>query len=163
MSDFDEIHEVSDPIDDSEITPGILPENVIVRGTGNITVFGLNNRFSCEFPSQLAARVAPEEYQATIQRVNAVLRKTMASSARWLFCGCLCCCCTAGCSLWPVICLNKRTRHSLEKALEWENNNLYLKLRLRWRLAKHRCDNASMLEYVLLIEFLPRMPLCQPD
>ena len=75
------------------------------------------------------ARVAPEEYKATITRVNSTLRKTLPVNVRWLFClflftsyqlfvyflnvrwlfcGCLCCCCTLGCSMWPVICLSKR-------------------------------------------------------
>ena len=36
------------------------------------------------------------------------LRKTLPVNVRWLFCGCLCCCCTLGCSMWPVICLSKR-------------------------------------------------------
>ncbi|XP_037087166.1 cysteine-rich hydrophobic domain-containing protein 2-like [Pollicipes pollicipes] len=166
MADFDEIYEASDEqVDGSSdlASTSLLPEPVIIRGSGNITVFGLNNRFSTEFPSALAAKVAPEEYRATVQRINGVLKKTMPVSAKWLFCGCLCCCCTLGCSLWPVICLNKRTKHSLEKALEWENTNLYHKLGLHWKLARHHCDNSTMLEYVLLIEFIPKLPLNRPD
>ena len=52
--------------------------------------------------------MAPEEYGATIGRINSVLKKTLPMNVKWLFCGCICCCCTLGCSLWPVICLNKR-------------------------------------------------------
>ena len=46
-------------------------------GAGNVTVFGLSNRFDTEFPSSLTGRVAPEEFKATIGRINAVLRKTL--------------------------------------------------------------------------------------
>ena len=72
--------------------------------------FGLSNRFDTEFPSGLHARVAPEEFKATVTRVNVTLRKNLPVNVRWLFCGCLCCCCTLGCSMWPVICLSKRVR-----------------------------------------------------
>ena len=73
--------------------------------------FGLSNRFDTEFPSGLHARVAPEEFKATVTRVNVTLRKNLPINVRWLFCGCLCCCCTLGCSMWPVICLSKRVRN----------------------------------------------------
>ena len=53
-------------------------------------------------------QVAPEEYKATVTRVNRVLCKTMPVNVRWLLCGCICCCCTLGMSMWPVVCLNKR-------------------------------------------------------
>lgn len=70
--------------------------------------FGLSNRFEAEFPNGLVSRVAPEEFKATVMRVNGVLKKTLPVNVKWLFCGCVCCCCTLGCSLWPVICLSKR-------------------------------------------------------
>lgn len=54
--------------------------------------------------------MAPEEFKASINRVNSCLRKTLPVNVRWLLCGCLCCCCTLGFSLWPVICLSKRVR-----------------------------------------------------
>ena len=72
--------------------------------------FGLSNRFDTDFPPALHARVAPEEFKATVSRVNATLRKNLPINVRWLFCGCLCCCCTLGCSMWPVICLSKRVK-----------------------------------------------------
>jgi len=141
----------------------LVPDPIVVRGAGNITVFGLSNRFDGEFPPSLHARVAPEEYKATIGRVNSTLRKTLPVNVRWLFCGCLCCCCTLGCSMWPVICLSKRTRHQIEKLLDWENSHLYTKLGLRWRLARRRCDSTLMMEYVLLIEFIPKQQIYKPD
>ena len=70
--------------------------------------FGLSNRFDTEMSTGLHARVAPEEFKATVTRVNVTLRKNLPINVRWLFCGCLCCCCTLGCSMWPVICLSKR-------------------------------------------------------
>lgn len=70
--------------------------------------FGLSSRFQSEFPSALVSRVAPEEFEETMARINSVLKKSLPMNAKWLFCGCMCCCCTLGCSLWPVICLSKR-------------------------------------------------------
>ncbi|XP_053436477.1 cysteine-rich hydrophobic domain-containing protein 1 isoform X3 [Nycticebus coucang] len=84
------------------------PDPVLVRGAGHITVFGLSNKFDTEFPSVLTGKVAPEEFKTSIGHVNACLRKSLPVNVKWLLCGCLCCCCTLGCSLWPVICLNKR-------------------------------------------------------
>jgi len=164
MADFDAIYEDEEDANILE-APHIAstPDPVVVRGGGNITVFGLSNRFDMDFPCQLHARVAPEEYKATISRVNVTLRKTLPVNVRWLFCGCLCCCCTLGCSMWPVICLSKRTRHQLEKQLDWENSHLYTKLGLRWKLARQRCDTSLMMEYVLLVEFIPKQNLFKPD
>uniref|UniRef100_A0A8D2LUG2 Cysteine rich hydrophobic domain 2 n=1 Tax=Varanus komodoensis TaxID=61221 RepID=A0A8D2LUG2_VARKO len=125
--------------------------------------FGLSNKFEAEFPSSLTGKVAPEEFKASISRVNSCLKKNLPVNVRWLLCGCLCCCCTLGCSMWPVICLSKRTRRSIEKLLEWENNRLYHKLCLHWRLSKRKCESNNMMEYVILIEFLPKTPIFRPD
>ncbi|ETE70848.1 Cysteine-rich hydrophobic domain 1 protein, partial [Ophiophagus hannah] len=70
--------------------------------------FGLSNRFDTEFPSVLTGKVAPEEFKTSIGHVNACLKKNLPVTVKWLLCGCLCCCCTLGCSLWPAVCLNKR-------------------------------------------------------
>ncbi|KAL1131251.1 hypothetical protein AAG570_010869 [Ranatra chinensis] len=149
MADFDAIYEEEEEDENSdENVVTLVPDPVVVRGAGNMTVFGLSNRFDLEFPNGLVSRVAPEEYKATVSRVNSVLKKTLPVNVKWLFCGCVCCCCTLGCSLWPVICLSKRTQHSIDKLLEWENSHLYHKLGLHWRLAKQRCDSSSMMEYV---------------
>lgn len=56
-----------------------------------------------------------------------------------------------------------QTQHTINKLLDWENQHLYNKLGLRWRLNKQQCDNNSMLEYVLLIEFLPKIAIYRPD
>ncbi|XP_010211160.1 PREDICTED: cysteine-rich hydrophobic domain-containing protein 1 [Tinamus guttatus] len=125
--------------------------------------FGLSNKFDTEFPSILTGKVAPEEFKTSISRVNSCLRKNLPVNVKWLLCGCLCCCCTLGCSLWPVVCLNKRTRRSIQKLLEWENNRLYHKLGLHWKLSKRKCETSNMMEYVILIEFLPKYPIFRPD
>jgi len=129
----------------------------------NCFSFGLSNRFDTEFPAALHSRVAPEEFKATVTRVNVTLRKSLPVNVRWLLFGCLCCCCTLGCSMWPVVCLSKRTRHQLEKQLDWENCHLYSKLGLRWKLARQRCDSSLMMEHVLLVEFVPKQNLFKPD
>ncbi|CAH1964996.1 unnamed protein product [Acanthoscelides obtectus] len=166
MEGFDAIYYEEEIENNEEAEPmeiSLVPDPVVIRGAGNMTVFGLSNRFSTEFPSGLVSRVAPEEFKETIMRVNGILKKTLPVNVKWLFCGCLCCCCTLGCSLWPVICLSKRTQHSLNKLLEWENSYLYNKLGLHWRLSKQHCDSSSMMEYVILIEFLPKIPIYKPD
>ncbi|XP_055935344.1 cysteine-rich hydrophobic domain-containing protein 2-like [Argiope bruennichi] len=157
---FDAIYE---EVDEDPYPDDCTIEPVVIRGAGNMTVFGLSNRFVSDFPSALTGRVAPEEFKATITRVNLVLRKNLPVNVKWLFCGCLCCCCTLGCSLWPVICLSRKTRHSIIKVLEWENSRLYHKLGLHWRLNKQWCDTNNMMEYVLLIEFIPKVPIHRPD
>ncbi|KAL6467260.1 hypothetical protein MHYP_G00250640, partial [Metynnis hypsauchen] len=172
MEDFDEIYEEEEEEDEEEEDEQraaeeqllkYAPEPVLVRGSGRVTVFGLSNKFESEFPSALTGKVAPEEFKASINRVNGCLRKTLPVNVRWLLCGCLCCCCTLGFSLWPVICLSKRTRRSIEKLLEWENSRLYHKLCLHWRLSKRKCETNNMMEYVILIEFLPKIPIFRPD
>ncbi|ELT95725.1 hypothetical protein CAPTEDRAFT_135139 [Capitella teleta] len=165
MADFDAIYEENEEEERFTEEPNVVsvPDPIVVRGAGNVTVFGLSNRFEIEFPSALAAKVAPEEYRASVARINSVLKKTLPVNAKWLFCGCVCCCCTLGCSMWPIVCLNKRTRHQIEKVLDWENSHLYHKLCLHWKLAKQRCDSTSMQEYVLLIEFIPKVPIHRPD
>jgi len=76
--------------------------------------YSFHSYFSCSTYSQ----VAPEEFSATMSRLNGVLKKMLSTSPRWLLCGCLCCCCTMGCSMWPVICLTKRV----------SNDTLYIRL-----------------------------------
>uniref|UniRef100_A0A8I6A1Z0 Cysteine-rich hydrophobic domain 2 n=1 Tax=Rattus norvegicus TaxID=10116 RepID=A0A8I6A1Z0_RAT len=151
MADFDEIYEEEED-EERALEEQLLkysPDPVVVRGSGHVTVFGLSNKFESEFPSSLTGKVAPEEFKASINRVNSCLRKNLPVNVRWLLCGCLCCCCTLGCSMWPVICLSKRTRRSIEKLLEWENNRLYHKLCLHWRLSKRKCETNNMMEYCL--------------
>ncbi|KAK4818837.1 hypothetical protein QYF61_019874 [Mycteria americana] len=165
MADFDEIYEEEED-EERALEEQLLkysPDPVVVRGSGHVTVFGLSNKFEAEFPSSLTGKVAPEEFKASISRVNSCLKKNLPVNVRWLLCGCLCCCCTLGCSMWPVICLSKRTRRSIEKLLEWENNRLYHKLCLHWRLSKRKCETNNMMEYVILIEFLPKTPIFRPD
>nr|CAG4635776.1 EOG090X0FHK [Artemia franciscana] len=86
----------------------LFPITVMIRSLLFFFSFGLNNRFQDDFPAPLTGRVAPEEFQETIGRINSVLKKSMPVNMKWFICGCLCCCCTLGCSLWPVICLSKR-------------------------------------------------------
>ncbi|XP_023619578.1 cysteine-rich hydrophobic domain-containing protein 1 isoform X4 [Myotis lucifugus] len=165
MAEFDTISELEEEEEAAteEHLRRYAPDPVLVRGAGHITVFGLSNKFDTEFPSVLTGKVAPEEFKTSIGRVNGCLKKALPVNVKWLLCGCLCCCCTLGCSLWPVICLNKRTRRSIQKLLEWENNRLYHKLALHWKLTKRKCETSNMMEYVILIEFLPKYPIFRPD
>lgn len=87
-------------------------ELITIRGSGNMNIFGLSNKFSSEFPTELISKIAPEEFKSTISRVNSILSKTVPINAKWLICGCFCCFCTLGCSFFPVVCLNKRVRFS---------------------------------------------------
>jgi hypothetical protein len=80
-----------------------------------------------------------------------------------LICGCICCCCTIGLSLCPVIYLNKRSKNAVRKVLDWENARLYHKLGLHWHLTKQKCLNNSVQEYVIMIEICPPLLLSYPD
>lgn len=150
--------------DNSSIYPvQVTKDPVIVRGAGNITIFGVSNKFCETFPSQLYAKLAPEEFRDTIKQINSILSRKLANNFRWLVIGSVFCCCTLGCSLFPVIFMNKKARMSINKFLDTENQRLYLKLGLKWRLAKIKCNSNSLMEYVLLIEFLPTVLLYYPD
>lgn len=140
-------------------------EPVILRGNGNLTLFGLSNSFSDEFPSALIGRVSKEEFERTMRRINNLLRDQQSLSAKLLLVGGLCCCCSLGFSLvWPSIALKKRSKMSLEKFLANENSRLYSKLGLNWKLGEHRCySNPAFVEYVLMIEFVPKINLYLPD
>lgn len=140
-------------------------EPIILRGNGNLTLFGLSNSFSAEFPSSLIGRVSREEFDRTMRRVNALLKDQQSLSAKILLFGGLCCCCSLGFSLiWPSIALKKRSKTSLEKFLASENSRLYSKLGLNWKLSEQRCySNHAFVEYVLMIEFTPKINLYLPD
>jgi hypothetical protein len=141
----------------------LVKDPIIIRGGGNITIFGVSNRFNEQFPSQLNAKLAPEEFRDTIKQINNILSKELSNSFKWLVFGSIFCCCTLGCSLLPVIFMNKKAKLSVNKLLEMENQRLYLKLGLKWKLTKIKYNSNSLLEYVLLIEFLPTILLYQPD
>ncbi|CAI4230473.1 unnamed protein product [Auanema sp. JU1783] len=161
--DSDEIDVISSS-EDGENRPTIAREPITIRGVGHITMFGLNSRFDTEFPSELIGRVAPEELSATLSRVNSVLKRHVQVSSKWFLCGLLFCCCSFGCSLWPVVCLNRRTVNAVEKCLDHENVTLYHKLGLHWRLARRPVgSNQRLTEYVLELEILPKAALFSPD
>lgn len=140
-----------------------VPEPIIVRGAGDLSVFGLNNRFCPNYPAELVSRVAPEEYDATLNRINELVEQSLPVNLIWLFCGCIFCICTLGCSLWPVICLSKKTEKSIEKMLEIENISLYNKLGMQWSLIQRQNEASLLLEYALLLEFIPALQIYSPD
>ncbi|XP_065174725.1 cysteine-rich hydrophobic domain-containing protein 2-like [Sycon ciliatum] len=139
------------------------PAPVVIKGIGNITMFGLTNRFDNDFPPSLIGKVAKEEFNATIDLVNNLIGRAVPRSARWLVAGCLCCCCTAGFSLSPVVYLNKKTQSRIRGVLEAENNRVYQKLGFSWWLEKQKCPASNLKEYVILIETLERLDIHRPD
>lgn len=140
-------------------------EPIIIRGNGNLTLFGLSNSFMEEFPSALIGRVSKEEFDRTMRRINTLLRDQQSLSAKLLVFGSIFCCCFLGLTLvWPSIALKRRNKMNLEKILASENNRLYSKLGLNWKLAEQRCySNHAFVEYVLMIEFTPKINLYLPD
>lgn len=167
MANIDVIEDASrSPIqgsNESDATRSLTPDPIKISGVGHLTLFGLTNKFESEFPPGLTGKLAPEEYDATISRINKVLGRTLSTNLKWLFCGCLCCCCTMGMSMWPVVFLNKRTRMCLEKIIDSENRNLYNKLSLNLKLQKQMMLSSNMMEYVMLIEFRPKQAINKPD
>ncbi|XP_004206544.2 cysteine-rich hydrophobic domain-containing protein 2 isoform X1 [Hydra vulgaris] len=163
MERFDMIEDALQDYGDGETEPFRRSDPIRISGVGHLTLFGLSNKFETDFPSGLTGKLAPEEYDATLSRINKVLGRSLPTNLRWLFCGCLCCCCTLGMSIWPVVFLNKRTRHQLEKIIDSENRNLYHKLGLHLKLKKQMVVSGNMMEYVLLVEFRPKVALFKPD
>lgn len=140
-------------------------EPIIIRGNGNLTIFGLSNSFTADFPNVLIGKVSREEYEITMRKINNLMRGQLSLNARLLLLGCLCFCCSFGLSLvWPSIALKKKTKAAIEKLLSAENNRLYSKLGMVWKLAEQRSySNPSFVEYVILIEFIQRKSLYVPD
>lgn len=158
VSDLDDLAQDL-PVTNYQIEP------IVIRGNGNLILFGLSNSFSSDFPSGLIGRVSREEFHSTMGQINELLRAQQSLSAKVLLFGTLCCCCSLGFSLiGPSISLRKRSKMSIEKFLASENARFYTKLGLNWRLAEQRCySNHAFIEYVLLIEFTPKINLYQPD
>eukprot|EP00112_Aurelia_sp_Birch-Aquarium-sp1_P025779 Seg878.2 transcript_id=Seg878.2/GoldUCD/mRNA.D3Y31 product="Cysteine-rich hydrophobic domain-containing protein 2" protein_id=Seg878.2/GoldUCD/D3Y31 len=168
MANFDiiedaNVHEGTLRSRHDEESPRFVPEPITIRGVGHLTLFGLTNKFQSEFPPSLSGKLAPEEYESTMKKINKVLGRTLPLNLRWLLCGCICCCCTLGLSMWPVVYLNKRSKISIEKLLDAENHNMYQKLGLHWKLSKRLVNSSNMMEYVLQIEFRPRQIIYKPD
>ena len=140
---------------------------------------GLSSRFGTEFPSQLTGKLAPEELEETLRRVNFAISRTMNGHGRWLLCGLFFCCCTCGCSLLPTYYLSNRVRYfisipmlhvtfqavsAVRKTLDHENQELYNKLGLHWTLSRRSIEGSgTLVEYVLVLDFLPKVPLNMPD
>ncbi|CAH1975564.1 unnamed protein product [Acanthoscelides obtectus] len=101
-----------------------LPEPIIVRPDGNITVFGLNNHFSSAMPNKLVSVVAPDEYQHTIRKVNKVLDEKLFLNIKMLLGSCICFCCTLGLSMCAPIVVNQRTKYRVQHILEEENKRI---------------------------------------
>lgn len=167
MYDLEEIHEEIEGINEVESKyhcppQAPVPDPIVIKGQGDV-LFGMSRRFNKEFPQALTGKLSPDEYAETIARLNAILEKQVNLGIKWLMFGCLCCCCTVGCSLWPAICLKQTTKKTLEKTIDYENVRLYHKINLNLRLHKKRLDNQPLSEYVLLIEFVPKINLLRPD
>lgn len=141
----------------------LIEEPIIVKGNGNIVLFGLNNRFNTELPPKLHSKVAPEEYKETIERVNHLLANNVHKNMKWFICGFFMLCCTFGVSLWPSVHFNKHTRYELEKLLSWENSRLYNQLGLKWSLNKQLVGSPTVVEYVLVIENVKKSKIYWPD
>lgn len=137
-------------------------EPIIIRGNGNLTLFGLSNSFNSEFPQALLGRISREEFGRTISQINSLLKDQQSLSAKLVLIGSLFCCCSLGCSLvWPSIVLKRRSKTNLEKFLANENQRLYSKLGLNWHLGQ-RCFN-RFVEHVLIIELNPKIDPYIPD
>lgn len=100
----------------SDLNGLTIEDPIQIRGNGNMTLFGLSNCYTSNFPSALLGRVSKEEFEYTINRINHLLQQQHSTNAKFLLLGCLCCCFSLGCSLlWPTFALSKRTKFSLEK------------------------------------------------
>lgn len=138
-------------------------EPILLQGNGSLTFFGLNSHFSPKIPTRLRMSVAPEEFALTIFLINKTLRRNLINNLFWFFCGCISFCCTLGCSMCPVIYFSKRTLRSLRKTLKSENNRLYNNLGMHWSLHKQHFGPFNLVEYVIVINFLPKPEIYVPD
>ncbi|KAI6647213.1 Cysteine-rich hydrophobic domain-containing protein 2-like [Oopsacas minuta] len=151
----------TDPVSYPQIST--VPDPIRLQGVGSTTIFGLNNRFSMDYPTVLNGKVAEEEFQKTVYRINRILQYEISQNVKWLLCGCFCCCCTLGISMGPAIILSRNTRNKVQKELSYENVRLYHKIGLHWKLEKESLDDSHLRHYVLVLEFLPKEPILYPD
>ncbi len=64
--------------------------------------------FFAELTCFVVSQVAPEEFHATLDYINGILYKSVPLNLKCLLFGCVCCPCTLGMSMGPVLFLNKR-------------------------------------------------------
>lgn len=136
---------------------------IIIRPNGNMTLFGVNNRFSMDMPAKLLSVVAPDEYKLTIKKINKILKQRMQLTFKIFLCSCLCCCCTCGLSLFPSIVMNNHTKEIVKEVLEQENERIYHKLGIHWSYSPHTYGPIPMVEYVIVINFLEKERIYCPD
>ena len=82
---MDEIEEVegSDSSSYGRNAHSDVPPPLILKGIGEITVFGLCCKYESEFPSQLTGRLAPEEFTRMIHRINSHLKRNIPSQVKF--------------------------------------------------------------------------------
>lgn len=144
--------QVQDEIESTDQHELLNDDNILIRCSGNITIFGLCNKYNTSYPSQLTAKVAPEEFAETINKINKELRKNIDFTWKALILGCLCCCCSCGMTMIPPLILNNKAKRQMKKILDWENTRVYNKIGLNWILRRLPCERSPMLEYVLILE-----------
>ena len=59
-----------------------VPPPLILKGTGEITVFGVCCKYENSFPHQLTGRLAPEEFTRMIDRINAQLKRNIPAQVK---------------------------------------------------------------------------------
>lgn len=136
---------------------------IIIRPNGNVTLFGLSNKFNLEMPNKLLSVIAPDEYRNTIRKINRILKYRISLNFKIFLCSCLCCCCTCGLSLFPSIIMNNHTKEMIRNVLNEENERIYHKLGLHWSFSRHTYGSVPVIEYVILINFLEKDKIYSPD
>lgn len=68
MSDEIDVLESDEDVDNLPCYSRTQPPPIVIRGVGQMTLFGLSSRFDTEFPQALTGKLAPEEHQETMQR-----------------------------------------------------------------------------------------------
>ena len=60
------------------------PKTEVLKGIGEVTIFGLNCKYENEFPTQLLGRLAPEEFARMIARINQILKRSIPQQVKLL-------------------------------------------------------------------------------
>jgi len=137
---MDEIEELENS-DSSSLTAANDTHHppLVLKGIGEVTIFGLNCKYESEFPGALLGRLAPEEFARMIARINQILKRSIPQQLKLLMIGFGLCMCSFGFSMIPVVCFSKRTRLKLKKLIEMENHRIYRKIGLEWKLGQFTC------------------------
>ncbi|KAL7670636.1 hypothetical protein ACOME3_005568 [Neoechinorhynchus agilis] len=137
-------------------------DKIIIRGAGNGFISMFNDLFDEEYPIKLQGKISIHEFKRTVSAINGIICPYEQREDRSnQMCKDLCCClCTCGLSAYIR---NWKVKRKLIAFLNYENNGVYKKLGVEWKLIRSTGPNTVFKEWVIQVSFLPRSCIFSPD